>query len=334
MIKQAYVLEIAARDVEAEARTFTTVLGIPGIPMHADMDTSGAIVARHFTTDGLYAIGVQGLRDPQQPIPRPNRAPEKKEAWMLQQRLAQQGEGAYLLGFLVDELDRHSAELRRQGIRFTTDAPVRHMVGRNITVEPSTTFGAGILYTEHDPDAYARWIATDPARAPHEVHRSSRRVYAIHVAVHDLGAAVAVFSRLLQKQGVPMQPEMDAGGDIVGVHFAVGGVQSLGLVALRDPTRRYPPPNIAPGRVGPWLLQRHLDTAGEGMFLLGLLVDDLDAHVATLRQGGVKFLLGEPLRYAVGRNNFIDPTTMHGVTVMLAQHDPEAYERWRSRWAI
>jgi hypothetical protein len=334
MIKQAYVLEIAARDVEAEARTFTTVLGIPGIPMHPDMDTSAAIVARHFTTDGLYAIGTQGLRHPQPPIPLPRRAPEKKEAWMLQQRLAQRGEGAYLLGLLVDDLDRHAAELGQHGVRFTTAAPVRNMVGRNITVEPSITFGAGILYTEHDADAYARWIATDPARAPQEVHRSSRRVYAINIAVHDLGAAVAVFARLLQTQGVPMHSEMDAAGDIVGVHFAIGGVQSLGLVALRDPTRRYPPPTIDPSRVGPWLLQRHLDTAGEGMFLLGLLVDDLDAHVATLRQGGVKFLLDQPARYAVGRNNFIDPTTTHGVTVMLAQHDPEAYGRWRTRWAI
>jgi len=328
MIKQAYVLELAARDVEAEARTFTTVLGVPGIPMHPDMDTSGAIIARHFTTDGLYAIGTQGLRDPQQPIPRPREAPEKKEAWVLQQRLRQQGEGAYLLGLLVDDLDRHAAELRQQGVRFTTDAPVRNMVGRNITVEPSTTFGAGILYTEHDADAYARWIATDPARAPHEVHRSSRRVYAIHVAVHDLGAAAAVFSRLLQAEGVPMHSELDAAGDVVGVHFAVGGVQSLGLVALRDPTHRYPPPNVDPGRVGPWLLQRHLDTAGAGIFLLGLLVDDLDAHVATLRQGGVKFLLDQPLRCAVGWNNFIDPTTTHGVTVLLAQHDPEAHARW------
>lgn len=328
MITQAYVLEMASRDVEAETRTFTTLLGIPAIPMHPDMDTSGAIDARHFTTDGLYAIGVQGLRDPQQPIPLPRRAPEKKEAWVLQQRLAQHGEGAYLLGLLVDDLDRHAAELRQYGVCFTTDAPVRNMVGRNITVEPRTTFGAGILYTEHDVDAYARWIATDPSRTPDEVRRSSRRVYAIHIAVHDLGAAAAVFSRLLQTEGVPMRSEIDAAGDIVGMHFAVGGVQSLSLVTLRDPTRRHPPPNIDPSRVGAWVLQRHLDTAGPGIFLLGLLVDDLDAHVATLRQGGVKFLLDQPLRCAVGWNNFIDPTTTHGVTVLLAQHDPEAHARW------
>jgi len=332
MIYQAYVLDIAVRSLDPVARTFTTILGVPPIPMHPDMDPSGKLVGTHFTTQGLYSLGLLGLREPDGEFDRKNAL--DAGAWALQHRLATRGGGASLLGFLVDDIDKHVADLRQRGVRFMTDEPRRYMVGRNIAVDPSTTFGAEILYAQHDPDAYARWIATDPSRAPKDVQTSPRKVYTIAVAVRDLAAAVPVFKEVLQSDAVPMHSELDPAGDVVGAHFTVGGLQSFAVVALRDPTRRYVPPNVDPSQLGAWLLQRHLDAVGEGYFHLGLLVDDLDADVAALEGQGLRFVLDEPALYAVGRTNAVDPTTTHGVTVSLAQHDPDGFVRWRKRWAI
>lgn len=331
MIKQAYVLYLAVHDLDPVVRTFTTLLGVPPIPMHADMDVSGALRGAHFTTQGLYAIGLMALRDPSRRFDAPGASATKKEVrpWALQQRLTERGEGACLLGLLVEDLDEHMARLRRRGVRFTTKEPSRNLVGRTISVGPESACGVEILYNQHDSDAYDRWIATDPHRAPKDVQISPRRPHVVQIAVRDLSAATATFAALLQRDAVPMETEMDQSGGLEGVHFPVNGVESLGLVALRDPTRRYPGPDVDPTQLGSWLVQRHLDTQGEGIALVGLRVDDLDAHTAALREQGVGFVFETARHYAVGRNNFVDPRATHGVTVMLAAHDPDAYRRWR-----
>jgi hypothetical protein len=189
-----------------------------------------------------------------------------------------------------------------------------------------------VYFGQHDQDAYDRWIATDPSRAPKDVKRSARRPYVVATAVHDLDAATPVFEDVLQRKGIPMQPELDGSGQYLeGVHFDVGGLQSFALVALRDPTRRYLAPSVEPTQLGAWLVQRQLDTVGEGLFLLGLRVDDLDADVGALRALGIKFLLDAPAAYAVGRINVVDPATTFGTTVALVQHAPDAYAQWRSK---
>lgn len=332
MIKQAYVLYLAVHDLDPVVRTFTTLLAVPPIPMHADMDVSGALVGAHFTTQGLYAIGLMALRGYPRRFDPPGESATKREVrpWVLQQRLAQRGEGACLIGFLVDDLEAHMARLGRRGVRFMTPEPSRNLVGRTISVGPEFACGVEILYNQHDPDAYDRWIATDPHRAPKDVQISPRRPHVVQIAVRHLAAATATFTELLQCDAVPMETELDRSGNLVGVHFPVNGLESVGLVALRDPTRRHPGPDVDPTQLGPWLVQRHLETQGEGIVLVGLRVDDLDAHTAALRHQGVGFVLDAAAHYAVGRNNFVDPRTTHGVTVMLAEHDPDAYRRWRA----
>lgn len=332
MITQAYVLYLAVHDLDPVVRTFTTLLGIPPIPMHADMDVSGALVGAHFTTQGLYAIGLMALRDPRRRFDAPGESATKERVrpWALQQRLAQTGEGACLLGFLVDDLDGHIAWLRQRGLRFMTATPSRNMVGRTMSVGPDSACGVEIQYAQHDPDAYARWLATDPRRAPRDVRLAPRRPHVVQIAVRDLTAATATFTELLQRKAVPMDAELNRTGGLVGVHFPVDGLESLGLVALQDPSRRYPAPDVDPTQLGPWLVQRHLETLGEGIVLLGLRVDDLEAQTAALRQRGVAFLLDRATAYAVGRCNLVDPRATHGVAVMLAEHDADAYGRWRA----
>jgi len=332
MFKQPYVLDIAVQQIEPVERVLTKLFGVPPIPMHPDMDPSGTQVGTHYTTQGLYSVGLLGLRDPDREY-NPKVALEVGP-WRLQQRLRRVGEGPFLLGCLVDDIDQHVAALRKQGVRFMGDEPRRYLVGRNLPVDAATSFDAEILYAQHDPDAYAAWIATDPSRAPKDVKTSPRKVYSLGIAVRDLAAAVPVFEQLIESKAYPMRPEIDLAGDLVGAHFPTGGIDSFQVVALREPTRRYAPPEVDPAHVGAWLVQRQLDTRGEGYFHMGLLVDDLDADTAALKAEGIKFLLDTPIRYAVGRTNVVDPATTHGLTVTLAQHDPGAYLRWRKRWAI
>jgi catechol 2,3-dioxygenase-like lactoylglutathione lyase family enzyme len=332
MIIQAYVMDIAVRELASVEPVFTKLLGGPPVPMHPDMDPSGGQFGTHYTVEGLYAIGLMGLRNPEQRFPPPSRVTQQYAAWMMQQRLAKQGEGPFLLGFLVDDIDKQITDLRKRGVRFLTKEPLRYMVGRNIVVDANTTFGMTVYYGQHDQDAYERWIATDPSRAPKEVKPAPRKPYVVAAAVQDLDAATPVFEDLLGKKGVPMQPELDPSGQYLeGVHFAVGGLQSFALVALRDATRRYPPPSIDPSQISAWLVQRHLDTKGEGLFFLGLRADNLDAEIASVSRQGIQFMLHEPWQYKVGRLNVVDPHITPGVTVAFSQHDPAAYQAWRDK---
>jgi hypothetical protein len=167
------------------------------------------------------------------------------------------------------------------------------------------------------------------AEAPERV--ASARPYVIDIGARELAAAARVWSELLGRDAMPMHPEMDVSGALAGCHFATGGVYSLGLMALRDPSRRIPAPHEDPNAIGAWLLQRQLETRGEGVACIGFQsAPGVAETMRRLRACGVRFLHERPQRYLVGENCYVDPATTNDCAVIFAQHDAAAYARWQA----
>ncbi|HEY8489794.1 MAG TPA: VOC family protein [Dehalococcoidia bacterium] len=68
---------------------------------------------------------------------------------------------------------------------------------------------------------------------------------------------------------------------------------------------------------------RFLEERGEGMYLISIAVDDLDAAMADLRERGVR-VMGEPVPIEGGRMAFVHPSSTHGVLLQLVQRGPAA----------
>src|SRR5262249_21324551 len=173
-----------------------------------------------------------------------------------------------------------------------------------------------VEFAQHrDGDETALWKKRyDDASA-----RRIKQAYVVDIAVADLGSATETYTNLLDMQGIPMAAGMDASGSTEGVHFPVGGLYALGLMSPVGERR-----GDAAKRFGGYL-DAH---GGDGGALLGFLVDDIDQTQSDLARLGVEFMYEKPLSYAVGRLNITRP--IHGVMLEFAQHDPDAYERWRA----
>ncbi len=64
-----------------------------------------------------------------------------------------------------------------------------------------------------------------------------------------------------------------------------------------------------------------LKDRGEGLYLVSLEVDDLDATVASLRDKGVR--VGDPTGGSGTRLAFVSPRSTHGVTIQLIERSKQ-----------
>jgi len=150
MIKQAYCARHrGARPGGRAAHVSAPCSASRRSRSHSDMGCVGAGVAAPLHGRGaLRHWASWRLRDPNRPLPRSEpRGRHSTPPGSSSKRLARQGEGPFLLGFLVDDIDKHIANLRPHGVRFLNEGKrFGNMVGRNIVVDPRTTFGMTVYF--------------------------------------------------------------------------------------------------------------------------------------------------------------------------------------------
>ena len=133
-------------------------------------------------------------------------------------------------------------------------------------------------------------------------------VFGDHRSVICKGKAEVIIERFI-RQIEPVPPgyhDLPTLGLKVAV-FAVGDV-ALSLIASESEDTA---------------LAKHIRTKGEGLYLIGIEVTDIEQHMRAMAEKGLKLLFEEPLPYIAGRQNFSRPKTMHGVQICWAQHNPD-----------
>lgn len=148
------------------------------------------------------------------------------------------------------------------------------------------------------------------------------RSYVIDLAVHDFDGAAETIGAILGHEGYRMVPEANPTGELDGIHFPVGGINALGIMALKGG------PKAHPGHYMADFLESH----GDGICILGHLVDDIDKQVKEFQSRGVSLALTEPMPYSDGRLIFTTP--VRGTPFEFAEHhDHGVTELWDSRKA-
>jgi hypothetical protein len=148
------------------------------------------------------------------------------------------------------------------------------------------------------------------------------RSYVIDLAVHDFDGAAGTIGAILGHEGYRMVPEANPTGELDGIHFPVGGINALGIMALKGG------PKAHPGHYMTDFLESH----GDGICILGHLVDDIDKQVKEFESRGVSLASPEPMPYSDGRLIFTTP--VRGASFEFAQHhDHGVTELWDARKA-
>lgn len=130
-----------------------------------------------------------------------------------------------------------------------------------------------------------------------------KRIFGVNIAVRNLEAAVTNYEKMFGVAARPMHAEEFAFPGLVGAQLAVGGIH-LTLIASHAETS--PVAKFLAGR-------------GEGLFLLSVEVDAIDADAAEAKAKGFDVVLPSPASGAFGSVNFIHPKSMNGVQIELLQ---------------
>jgi predicted enzyme related to lactoylglutathione lyase len=150
-----------------------------------------------------------------------------------------------------------------------------------------------------------------------------KQLYVYDIAVRDLDEAIGNYKALFGVDPIDTTSITGSGGEVRSVHFPApgegAGIHSVGLCQLLTDD---------PQTVGGKRLKKALDTRGEGIFLIGFLVDDIDKAQDTLEARGFEFIDKEKIDYRMGRGNAIGD--VHGVSYWFAQHYDQAYGDYRS----
>jgi hypothetical protein len=123
-VQRAYAVDIAVRDLDSAARDFRQIYDMEGTPLADGMDPSGSIAGHHFRIGGLDSVGLSS----------PKGDPKSPSAQALTRYLDTRGDGAMLVGFLVDDIDSTQRHLQDIGVSLEYPEAQRNAVSRfNVT---------------------------------------------------------------------------------------------------------------------------------------------------------------------------------------------------------
>ena len=282
-IERAYVVDLAVRDIHAAAERFSKILGMEGVRMSPEQDPEGHHDGIHFPVGGINALGLMTYRgepDPQSDAP-------------ISKLLATRGEGIWLLGHLVDDVDEHAQQLIARGYSVPQPEPAPYADGRLIFTDE--IHGTLFEFARHHSDAVSElWRKRHRASLNRRVERS----YRVDIAVEDLGKATETFADFLGLDPTPSEVEaLDPSGVVKGVSFPIGGLDELNLVTVEDK-----PIGALATRI-----ERRIQAGLEGPLLLGFVVSDIEKVQSELQELDVQFEHSEPKRSPRGRSNLTQP---------------------------
>ena len=128
-----------------------------------------------------------------------------------------------------------------------------------------------------------------------------KRIDHVVVAVKDCKAAGERYAQLLGKPASAVK-DLPALG-IKNVVLNLGDA----FLELAEPLSNQGP------------VAKFLDTKGEGLYLLSIEVDNMDATIKDLTAKGVQ-MAGQPTDGPTGKLAFVHPKSTHGVLLQLVQH--------------
>lgn len=127
-------------------------------------------------------------------------------------------------------------------------------------------------------------------------------VHHIAIAVNDLDAALAFYRDAL---GMLQGDRREVPAEGVEVAFLPMGESEIELLRPLDPGNS---------------IGRFLEKRGEGIHHICMLVEDIEATIAQLKEGGAQ-MVGEIREHTDGtRYTFVHPKSAHGVLIELYQH--------------
>jgi methylmalonyl-CoA epimerase len=134
----------------------------------------------------------------------------------------------------------------------------------------------------------------------------TKRFIDVGIAVNNLEAAVATYSRVLGVTPRMLTHTDYAYPGLKGSRFYLGNA-TISLIASDDPQSP---------------IARFLETRGEGINHLTLEVTNLEEDIAHLAKQGVEFLTEKPLDFPEGGVIFAHPRSLHGVQIAFVQPKP------------
>lgn len=132
-----------------------------------------------------------------------------------------------------------------------------------------------------------------------------KSVYGLNIAVKDLDAAVKKYSEMLGQKPAKMLGGSDfAFPGLKGAAFDLNGF-ILHLIEGEENTS----------------VEKFVSSKGEGVFLVSLRSDNVEADMAKMKEAGAIFVMEKPLKGSFGTANFIHPKSTHGVQIEV--YDPD-----------
>lgn len=135
--------------------------------------------------------------------------------------------------------------------------------------------------------------------------QSFPRIAHIGIAVNSLDTALTLYHDTLR---LPLHGQEEVGSERVKVAFLPVGDTEIELLEATSPDSP---------------IARFIQKHGEGIHHLAFEVDDLDAALAAVRQGGFRLIDDQPRPGAGGtRVAFLHPKSTNGVLIELCERQP------------
>jgi len=310
LLKQIYVVDFVVDQLGMAKPDFDRLFGTEPLVIEPGMAPGVELNAIYYQMPGegvgIHAVGV---------FDRSGDGPKEEPT------------GVILVGILCDDVDTTVAEMRARGVEFLYPEQRRYAVGRNNVTTP--IHGVSYSVAQHDEGGYERGktmmrtAGGSPDYGDPTQGGMLRQLYVIDIVVHDLDAAIESYSAFLGVDPIDTSAVSDPSGEVRSAHFPAPGegkgIHSVGLFQLTTDTAQ---------TAGGKRLQQALERRGEGVFLIGFLVDDINRAQKELEGRGFSFVDPEPHTYAMGRGNTI--ANFHGVELWFAEHNGNAYRDYRN----
>lgn len=138
-----------------------------------------------------------------------------------------------------------------------------------------------------------------------------KKIYGVNIAVNDLAEATKTYERFFGVKSIPIESSFFAFPGLEGAELDIAGFR-INLIASKEAGTS---------------VANFLEKRGEGLFLLSVEVDSMEADSEAFKKDGFRFLIDEPVNGPFGAVNFIHPKSMHGVQIEVYEPSEEMLAR-------